>query len=73
MRYPEIYEYVRVRGNLSIAEDNIKKALQLSNIQLSATMTANLLNITRATEIAKYYYSMGVDYHTSIVQFSLVH
>jgi radical SAM protein with 4Fe4S-binding SPASM domain len=67
--YPEIYEYVRVRGNLSIAEDNIKKALQLSNIQLSATMTANLLNITRATEIAKYYYSMGVDYHTSIVQF----
>ena len=32
-------------------------------------MTANLLNITRATEIAKYYYSMGVDYHTSIVQF----
>lgn len=67
--YPAIYEYVRVRGNLSIAEDNIKKALQLSNIQLSATMTANLLNITRATEIAKYYYSMGVDYHTSIVQF----
>jgi radical SAM protein with 4Fe4S-binding SPASM domain len=67
--YPEIYEYVRVRGNLSVAEDNIQKALQLSNIQLSATMTANLLNITRATEIAKYYYSLGVDYHTSIVQF----
>jgi radical SAM protein with 4Fe4S-binding SPASM domain len=67
--YPEIYEYIRVRGNLAVAEQNIEKALQLDNIDLSATMTTNLLNITRIVEIAKYYYSLEVGFHTSLVQF----
>jgi len=67
--YPEIYDYVRVRGNLQVAEENIRKAQQLRNINLSSTLTANLLNITRIVEIAKYYYSLHTPFHTSLVQF----
>lgn len=66
---PNIYEYIRVRGNLAEAEKNIKLALELSNMDISATCTTNLLNITRIVDIAKYYYNLGVAFHTSLVQF----
>lgn len=67
--YPEIYDYVRVRGDLAVAENNIIKANALPNIALSATCTTNLLNITRLPQIARYYYDLGVHFHTSLVQF----
>ena len=67
--YPAIYDYVRVRGNLSVAEENIKLANQLPNMNLSSTLTTNLLNITRIVDIAKYYYSLHTQFHTSLVQF----
>lgn len=66
---PNIYDYVRVRGNLPESEANIQKALELTNLNLSATCTTSLLNITRIVDIAKYFYSLGVTFHTSLVQF----
>tara|TARA_Y100001937_G_scaffold109926_1_gene155078 strand:+ start:895 stop:2151 length:1257 start_codon:yes stop_codon:yes gene_type:complete len=67
--YPAIYDYVRVRGNLPTAEKNIKLAQELPNMDLSATCTASLLNVTRMHEIAIYYYKLGVKFHTSLVQY----
>jgi len=66
---PSIYDYVRVRGNLPEAEKNIRRALELPNMGISATCTTSLLNITRIVDVAKYYYSLGVPFHTSLVQF----
>ncbi len=66
---PNIYDYVRVRGNLGVAEDNIRRALELPNMDISATCTTSLLNITRLVDVAKYFYSLGVHFHTSLVQF----
>lgn len=66
---PAIYDYVRVRGNLGVAETNIRKALELTNLDISATCTTSLLNITRIVDVAKYFHSLGVDFHTSLVQF----
>ena len=67
--YPDIYDYVRVRGHLPTAEKNIKAALKLRNMNLSATCTASLLNVTRLPQIAEYYYKLGVKFHSSLVQY----
>ena len=67
--YPDIYDYVRVGGNLPVAEENIKKAQELPNMSLSCTLTTSLLNITRIVDIAKYYYSLNTQFHTSLVQY----
>ena len=66
---PSIYDYVRVRGDLGVAESNIRKALELPNLDISATCTTSLLNITRIVDVAKYFHSLGVPFHTSLVQF----
>ncbi len=66
---PNVYDYVRVRGDLPEAENNIRKALELPNVDISATCTTNLLNITRLCDVAKYFDSLGVRFHTSLVQF----
>lgn len=69
--YPEIYDYVRVRGNLEQAENNIKLARQAcKNLTMSATCTASLLNVTRLSQIANYYHNtLGMGFHSSLVQY----
>ena len=69
--YPEIYDYVRVRGDLQEAENNIKLARRtLPNLFMSATCTASLLNVTRLPQIADYYHNtLGLQFHSSLVQY----
>ena len=69
--YPEIYDYVRVRGNLEQAENNIKLARRtVPNLLMSATCTASLLNVTRLPQIADYYHNtLGLQFHSSLVQY----
>lgn len=66
---PNIYSYMRVRGDLDQARENIKLAKQLPNLSMSATMTACLYNVTRIVDIAHYYHSIGMPMHTSLVQY----
>lgn len=67
---PSCYEYVRAAGNLHKVEDNIKKLNEtLTNADISATCTVNLYNITRFVNICKYYTSLDVYFHTSLVQY----
>ena len=69
--YPEIYEYVRTFGNIKHVEKNIdilKEELS-DNLELLATCTASILNITRLDDIISYYDSLGVPFHASLVQY----
>lgn len=65
------YDYVRVNYNSDIykVEKNIKQVQKLNNISLSATCTTSILNVTRFVDIIEYYLSLGVFFHTSIVQY----
>ena len=66
---PSCYEYVRVNGKLKTVEENIKLLQQLENINVIGTCTTSLLNITRLVDTCKYFESLGVWYHTSLVQY----
>lgn len=67
---PSCYEYVRAAGNLHKVEENIKVLnKELNNADISATCTVSLYNITRYTEIVKYFAGLDVYFHTSLVQF----
>jgi MoaA/NifB/PqqE/SkfB family radical SAM enzyme len=67
---PSCYEYVRAAGNLHKVEENIKKLNDtLTNTDISATCTVNLYNITRFTNIVKYFCSLDVYFHSSLVQY----
>ena len=50
-------------------EENIKLLQQLENINIIGTCTTSMLNITRFVDICKYFESLGVWYHTSLVQY----
>lgn len=63
------YSYVRTNNDLNIIEQNIFKVSYLKNVILSATCTTSMLNITRFPAIAKYFDSLGVKFHCSIVQY----
>lgn len=65
----DIYEYIRVNGNREIMENNIVNAQKLKNIDISATCTTSLLNISRLPSIVKYFTDLNVYFHTSIVQY----
>lgn len=67
---PSCYEYVRAAGNLHKVEENIKKLNEtLTNTDISATCTVSLYNITRFTNIVKYFCGLDVYFHTSLVQY----
>ena len=67
---PSCYEYVRAAGNLDKVEENIKILNStLTNTDISATCTVNLYNITRFTNIVKYFCSLDVYFHSSLVQY----
>jgi radical SAM protein with 4Fe4S-binding SPASM domain len=67
---PSCYEYVRAAGNLDKVEENIKLLNNtLTNTDISATCTVNLYNITRFTNIVKYFCSLDVYFHSSLVQY----
>lgn len=65
---PEIYSYVRVNGNIDKVEKNIKLAQSLENITLQATCTTSILNITKIVDVFKYFISLNVKIHASLVQ-----
>ena len=66
---PSCYSYVRTNNDLNNIEQNIFKVSYLKNVILSATCTTSMLNITRFPAIAKYFNSLGVKFHCSIVQY----
>lgn len=66
----DTYEYVRVHGNISRVEKNILELKNnLDNIYLQATCTTSLLNITKFVDIMKYFLTLQVGVHTSLVQY----
>lgn len=65
----DCYAYVRVHNDLEKIESNIEQVVELPNTKVSATCTTSVLNITRLTSIVEYFLSLGVYFHTSIVQY----
>jgi organic radical activating enzyme len=65
---PEIYPYIRVNGDIKKVEQNIELAKTLDNTVIQATCTTSILNITRLTDIFKYFTSLDVRIHASLVQ-----
>jgi MoaA/NifB/PqqE/SkfB family radical SAM enzyme len=66
----DTYEYVRVHGNISRVEKNILELMNnLDNIHIQATCTTSLLNITKFVDIMKYFLTLKVGVHTSLVQY----
>lgn len=66
---PHCYDYIRVGGDLGSIETNLKKVKTLNNVIVSATCTTNMLNITRLISIIKYFKSLDVRFHSSVVQY----
>ena len=58
-----------MNGKLKKVEENIKLLQQLENINIIGTCTTSMLNITRFVDICKYFESLGVWHHTSLVQY----
>jgi len=69
---PEIYSYVRVKGDIKKVEENIESAKRLKNIYIQGTCTTSILNITRIVEVFKYFLSLKIGIHASIVQWPTV-
>jgi MoaA/NifB/PqqE/SkfB family radical SAM enzyme len=65
---PEIYPYIRVNGDINKVEQNLALAKSLNNITVQATCTTSILNITRLIDVFKYFVSLEVGIHGSIVQ-----
>ena len=66
----ELYPYVRVNGNIDKVEKNIKIIQQeLDNCYIQATCTTSVLNVTRLAEVVKYFISLKVGVHVSLVQY----
>ena len=66
---PSCYSYVRTNNNLNAIEQNLFKVSYLKNVILSATCTTSMLNITRFADIVRYFNSLNVRFHASIVQY----
>ena len=66
---PSCYSYVRTNNNLNVIEQNLFKVSYLKNVILSATCTTSMLNITRFADIVRYFNSLNVRFHASIVQY----
>lgn len=66
---PIVYPYVRSRGDLLAVERNIASLRSLTNLRMSATCTVSMLNITRLPEIARYFESLDLQFHASLVQY----
>ena len=66
----DLYPYVRVNGNIDKVEENIKIIQkELDNCHLQATCTTSILNITRFTDVVKYFINLKVGVHVSLVQY----
>ena len=67
---PDIYPYIRVQGDINKVESNIKLAQDtLNNIELQATCTTSVLNMTRIVDVFKYFMQLNVRVHASLVQY----
>jgi radical SAM protein with 4Fe4S-binding SPASM domain len=67
---PKIYPYKRVGQSLHKVEKNIAILNEaLPQADLSATCTVSLYNITRLVDIIRYFVSLDVYFHASLVQY----
>lgn len=65
----KIYDYFRTGGNLQQVKDNVLKVSELSNVDMSLTITVSIYNISRLVDCVKFINSIGGYFHTSLVQY----
>lgn len=65
----KIYDYFRTNGNLEKVKENIQKISNLSNVDMSLTITVSVYNISRLADCVKFINSIGGYFHTSLVQY----
>ena len=66
---PSMFEYKRTNANLKIVEQNIARLHEYDNVELQATCTTSIYNITRFDNIIKYFTEIGCFFHASLVQY----
>jgi len=64
---PSIYDYVRQNGNIDMVTQNTLKMIEMKNIDLYYTFTANMYNITRLKESIIFSIKNNVYFDASIV------
>lgn len=72
----ETYSYIRSLGNINklqtnwkILEDHLQESILNNQLDLYATCTVNMLNITRIDNVLKMFLKMGSKFHISFVQY----
>ena len=66
---PNMYSYLRSGGDIKNIEQNIIKLQTRSNIKILGTCTTSILNVTRLDKIVEYFEYLGVQFHSSLVQY----
>lgn len=63
------YNYFRTGGDLTKVKPNIEKVSQLTNVDMSLTITVSIYNISRLVDCVKFVNNLGGFFHTSLVQY----